>query len=165
MVTCAFSRRPAMKLFAAFALCVVSGTAMGADIKVLSAGAVEPGLAKVADQFRKETGHRARITYNTAPQIEKRLSGGDVADVLIAPPGVMDNQLRRNKIEPDSRFVVGRVGVGVVVRAGASEPDIANLDRFKQSLQTADWLVYNQASTGLYLEKMFDLLGIAEALK
>jgi molybdate transport system substrate-binding protein len=154
-----------MKLLAAFALCAFWGTAVGADIKVLSAGAVEPGLVKVADQFRKDTGHRARIQFNTAPQIDKRLGGGEVADVVIAPPGVMDNQVRRNKIEADSRFVVGRVGVGVVVRVGANEPDIGNLDRFKQSLQSADSLVYNQASTGLYLEKMFDLLGMADSLK
>jgi molybdate transport system substrate-binding protein len=154
-----------MKLFTALVLCTVWGTAMAVDIKVLSAGAVEPGLVKVAEQFRKDTGHRARITFNTAPQIEKRLGGGEVADVVIAPPGVMDNQMRRNKIEPDSHVVVGRVGVGVVVRADANEPDIATLERFKQSLQSADSLVYNQASTGLYLERMFDLLGIADALK
>jgi len=155
-----------MKLPAAFAaLCIVSGTAVGADIKVLSAGAIEPGLVKVAEQFRKDTNHRARIQFNTAPQIEKRLGGGEVADVVIAPPGVMDNQMRRNKIDPETRFVVGRVGVGVVVRVDANEPDIGNLERFKQSLQSADSLVYNQASTGLYLEKMFDLLGIGDSLK
>mgnify|MGYP001271573712 CR=1 FL=1 len=154
-----------MKLFAAFVLCAFWGTAMGADIKVLSAGAVEPGIVKLAEQFRKGTGHRARIQFNTAPQLEKRISGGEVADVLIAPPGLMDAQVRRNKIEADSHFVIGRVGVGVVVRAGANEPDIATLDRFKQSLQSADSLVYNQASTGLYLEKMFDLLGIGDSLK
>jgi len=155
-----------MRLPAVFtALCIVSGTAVGADIKVLSAGAIEPGLVKVAEQFRKDTNHRARIQFNTAPQIEKRLGGGEVADVVIAPPGVMDNQMRRNKIDPETRFVVGRVGVGVVVRVDANEPDIGNLERFKQSLQSADSLVYNQASTGLYLEKMFDLLGIGDSLK
>jgi len=140
-------------------------TAMAADIKVLSAGAVEPGIVKLADQFRRDTGNRVRIQFGTAPQLEKRLNGDEVADVLIAPPGLMDAQLRRNKVEADSRFIVGRVGVGVVVRAGATEPDIANLDRFKQSVLNAESIVYNQASTGLYLEKLFDLLGIGEQLK
>jgi len=143
----------------------VWATAMGADIKVLSAGAVEPGIVKLADQYRRDTGNRVRIQFATAPQLEKRLNGDEVADVLIAPPGLMDAQLRRNKVEADSRFIVGRVGVGVVVRAGATEPDIANLDRFKQSLLNAESIVYNQASTGLYLEKLFDLLGIGEQLK
>ena len=143
----------------------VWATAMGADIKVLSAGAVEPGIVKLADQYRRDTGNRVRIQFATAPQLEKRLNGDEVADVLIAPPGLMDAQLRRNKVEADSRFIVGRVGVGVVVRASATEPDIANLDRFKQSLLNAESIVYNQASTGLYLEKLFDLLGIGEQLK
>jgi len=143
----------------------VWATAMSADIKVLSAGAVEPGIVKLADQFRRDTGNRVRVQFGTAPQLEKRLAADEVADVLIAPPGVMDAQVRRNKVEAESRLVVGRVGVGVVVRAGALEPDIASLDRFKQSILNADSIVYNQASTGLYLEKLFDLLGIGEQLK
>ena len=154
-----------MRMFAALILCAASAAAVGADIKVLSAGAVEPGIVKLADQFRRETGNRVRIQFGTAPQLEKRLSGGEVADVLIAPPGLMEAQVRRNKIEADSHFAIGRVGVGVVVRSGAAEPDIANLDRFKQSLLSADSVVYNQASTGLYLEKLFDLLGIGDQLK
>jgi len=154
-----------MRGILALILSSVWATAMGADIKVLSAGAVEPGIAKLADQFRRETGNRVRIQFGTAPQLEKRLAGDEVADVLIAPPGLMEAQVRRNKVEADSRFIVGRVGVGVVVRAGATEPDIANLDRFKQSVLMADSIVYNQASTGLYLEKLFDLLGIGEQLK
>jgi molybdate transport system substrate-binding protein len=146
-------------------LCAACTTAMGADIKVLSAGAVEPGLVKAAEQFRRDTGNRVRIQYGTAPQLEKRLNAGEAADVLIAPPGVMEAQVRRNKVEADGHFVIGRVGVGVAVRTGAPEPDIADLDRFKQSLLTAESIVYNQASTGLYLEQLFDLLGLADQLK
>ena len=154
-----------MRMLVALMLCAAAATAVGADIKVLSAGAVEPGIVKLADQFRRETGNRVRIQFGTAPQLEKRLSGGEVADVLIAPPGLMEAQVMRSKIEAESHFPIGRVGVGVVVRNGAAEPDIANLDRFKQSLLSADSVVYNQASTGLYLEKLFDLIGIGDQLK
>ncbi len=154
-----------MRGLAALIVWAACTMAMGADIKVLSAGAVEPGLVKLAEQFRRDTGNRVRIQYGTAPQLEKRLNSGEAADVLIAPPGVMEAQVRRNKVEADGHFIIGRVGVGVVVRTGAPEPDIANLDRFKQSLLTAESIVYNQASTGLYLEKLFDLLGLAEQLK
>lgn len=155
-----------MRIIAAVLLsCAVAGTALAADIRVLSAGAVEPGLAKIAEQFRRETGNRVRIQFGTAPQLERRLAVGDPADVLIATPGTMNDQLRRGKIEVDGHFIIGRVGVGVVVRSGAPEPDIANLERFKQSLLGADSIVYSQVSTGLYLEKLFDLLGIGEQLK
>jgi molybdate transport system substrate-binding protein len=154
-----------MRLILSLILSAAWTAAVGADIKVLSAGAVEPGIVKLAEQFRRDTGNRVRIQFGTAPQLEKRLDGDEMADVLIAPPGVMEAQVRRNKVDAESRFIVGRVGVGVVVRAGAMEPDIASLDRFKQSVLTAESIVYNQASTGLYLEKLFDLLGIGDQLK
>jgi molybdate transport system substrate-binding protein len=51
------------------------------------------------------------------------------------------------------------------VRAGSLEPDIASLDRFKQSLLGADSIVFSQTGSGLHLEKLLDLLGIGEQLK
>ena len=138
---------------------------MGAEIKILSAGAIEPGLAKLTEQFRRDTGHRVKIQFGTAPQLARRLADGESADVLIAPPSVLEAQVKTGKIVADSRVVVGRVGVGVTVRAGAPNPDIGSLDAFKQTLLGADSIVYNQGSTGLYLEKLLDLMGIAEPLK
>lgn len=141
------------------------GAAMAVDITVLSAGAMEAGLVKLAEQYRRDTKNRARIQFATAPQLERRLNVGGPADVLIAPHGLMSDQLRRGKVESEGHLVLGRVGVGVAVRSSALEPDIASLERFKHSLLSADALVYNQASTGLYLERLFDLLGMAEQLK
>src|SRR5712692_10341778 len=161
------SERSSMRVVAALLSCaVVAGTATAADIRVLSAGAVEPGLVKVADQFRRETSNRVRIQYFAAtPQLERRLAVGEPADVLVAPAGLMNDQLRRGKVDAEAHTFIGRVAVGVTVRAGAPDPDIATLDRFKQSLLGADSIVYNHASAGLYLEKLLDLLGIAEQLK
>src|SRR5712692_1387478 len=160
------SERSGMRVVAAFLSCAVAGTAMATDIRVLAAGALEPGLVKVAEQYRKETSNRVRILYFAAvPQLERRLSVGDPADVLIASSGLMNDQLRRGKVDAEAHTFIGRVAVGVTVRAGAPDPDIATLDRFKQSLLGADSIVYNHASAGLYLEKLLDLLGIAEQLK
>jgi molybdate transport system substrate-binding protein len=153
-----------MRLVALLLSCGVAGAA-AADIRVIAPGALEPGLVKVADQYRKETNNRVRIQFATAPVLERRLSIGEPADVLIAPPGLMNDQLRRGKVEAEAHTFIGRVGLGVAVRATAPDPDIATLDRFKQSLLGADSIVYSQASSGLYLEKLFELLGIAEQLK
>src|SRR2546427_8606082 len=155
-----------MRVVAALLAWAVAGAAAAADIRILSAGALEPGVMKVAEQFRKETKNRVRVQFfAAAPQLERRLSVGEPADVLVAPAGLMNDQLRRGKVDAESHSFIGRVGIGVTVRAAAPDPDIATLDRFKQSLLGADSIVYNHASTGLYLEKLFDLLGIAEQLK
>jgi len=153
-----------MRLVALFLSCAVAGTAAAADIRVLAAAALEPGLVKIADQFRRETNNRVRIQFAAGPALERRFSLGEPPDVLIASPGLMNDQLRRGKIDAEAHTFIGRVGIGVAVRAGEPEPDIATLDRFKRSLLTADSIVYSQTSSGLYLEKLFDLLGIADPL-
>jgi len=139
--------------------------AMAEEIRVLSAGAVEPGLAKVIDAFRRETGHGVKVVFATAPALRKRIDGGETVDVVVAPPELLDELVRAGKAAAAERVTVGRIGVGVMVRDGAPAPKIATVDEFKQSLLNAESVVYNQASTGIYLEGLFDRLGIGARLK
>ena len=60
-----------------------------ADLKVLSAGAVEPGVEAFAHQVKRELGHNLKIQFNTSPQIAKRLADGETYDILISPPGAI----------------------------------------------------------------------------
>ena len=135
-----------------------------AGINVLSAGAVQPGIVKVIEAFRNASPHHVKITFATAPAILKRVDG-ETPDVVIAPPAVLDELVNAGKATPADRVTVGRIGVGVMVRDGAPQPKIATVDEFKQALLSAESVVYNQASTGIYLEKLFERLGIAEHLK
>jgi molybdate transport system substrate-binding protein len=150
-------------LFAA-ALCA-SVTLHAAEIKVLSAGAVEPGIEAFAHQLKRDTGHDLKILYNTAPQIAKRLAAGEVYDILISPPAAVDLALKDGKVVAEGRVRVGRVGGGVHVRANAPSPNIATADALKQAVLGAESVVYNTASTGLYLDKLFGEMGILEQIK
>lgn len=145
--------------------CLAAGVATAAEVKVLSGGAVEPGLEAFARQVRRDTGHELKIQYNTAPQIAKRLAAGDLYDILISPPGVIEQAMKEGKVLPDTRVLVGRVGAGVVVRAGASAPDIRTAEALKQALLAADSVVYNTASTGIYLDKLFGKMGVIDQIK
>jgi molybdate transport system substrate-binding protein len=139
--------------------------AMAERIKVLSAGAVKPALVKVIDAFRCQTGCDAMVAFATAPEIRKRLSSGESADIVIAPPNLLDDLCENGKIDAVGHAVIGRIGVGVLVRSGAPLPKIATVDEFKQSLLNASSVVYNQASTGTYIESLFERLEIRERLK
>jgi molybdate transport system substrate-binding protein len=135
-----------------------------AEISVLSAGAVQPGLLKVIDAFRHETGHEVKVAFATAPAILKRIDG-ETPDVVIAPPAVLDELVNAGKATPADRVTVGRIGVGVMVRHGTPPPKIATVDDFKKALLSTASVVYNQASTGIYLENLFERLAIAGHLK
>jgi len=152
-------------IIAACAVAAFSASAVAAEIKVLSAGAVEPGLMRAAEGFKKASGHELRVQYNTAPQLAKKLADGETGDILIAPPALLDEQAKANKVSADGRVMLGRVGAGVMVRANASPPNIATTDALKQALLGADSIVYNTASSGQYIAKMIEKLGIADQVK
>jgi molybdate transport system substrate-binding protein len=136
-----------------------------AEINVFSAGAVQPGIVKVIEAFRNASPHHVKITFATAPIILKRIGAPDGLDVVIAPPAVLDEWVTAARTTAADRVTIGRIGVGVMVRESAPLPRIASVDDFKQALLSAESVVYNQASTGIYLEKLFERLGIAEQLK
>jgi molybdate transport system substrate-binding protein len=148
-------------LTAAFAI-AFAYPAAATEIKVLSAGAIEPGLKAVAGAFQKSTGHEVRITFNTAPQIQKRIGEGEVQDVVIAPPAVMDQLSSKLAQE---RAAIGRVGMGVAVRPGAPVPDISNAEALKKSVLDAESLVFNRASTGLYFENLLKKMGVYDQVE
>jgi molybdate transport system substrate-binding protein len=151
-------------LCAAFAA-IVPTLATAADIRVLSAGAVEPGLHAFADLVKRESGHNLVIQFNTGPQIAKRLADKEVYDILISPPPAIAQALKDGQIVADTKTPVGRVGAGIIVRSSASSPDVSTMDALKTALRAADSIVYNTASTGIYLDRLFEKAGILDAIK
>lgn len=150
-----------MKSAALWLLCAVAGSTVAAEINVLSAGAVEPGLRAAALAYAKQSGNEVKITFNTAPAIRKRIGAGETFDVVVAPPAALDEFA--GKISPD-RAVLGRVGLGVAVRPGAEVPDISNTEALKRSVLAADSIVFNRASTGIYLENLLKKMGIYDQI-
>src|SRR5437879_3033586 len=146
-----------MKIATGLLLCAFAGSAMAAEIRVLSAGAVEPGLRAAAAAFKKQSGHDVTITFNTAPEIRKRIAGGDAFDVVIAPPAALDEFA--GKVTAD-RASLGRVGLGVAVRPGAAVPDISSSEALKRSVLAAESFVFNPASSGIYFENLLKKMRI-----
>jgi molybdate transport system substrate-binding protein len=152
-------------LFSVVMLCGMAHVAGAAEIKVLSGGAVEPGLHAFADLVKRNLGHDLKIQFNTTPQIIKRLAAGEVYDIVIVPPAVVEQATKDGKLVAGSKTPVGRVGVGIIARTGAKAPNVGDQEALKQALVAADSVVYNSASSGIYLDKLFANMGILEQLK
>ncbi len=90
-----------------------------AELGVMSGAAVEPGLLAAADAFRRQTHNRIIVTFATTPQMRQRISAGETPDVIVAPPALLDELERSGRIGGARRVLLGRVGVGVAIRAGA----------------------------------------------
>ena len=139
------------------------------ELHVMSGQAIEAGLAAAADAFRKQTATGVKITYATTPQMRARLAAGETPDVVIAPPALLDELTTAGKIDGKiagtARVPVGRVGVGVAVRKGAPKPDISTIETLKRAILDADSVIYNRASSGLYVETLLRRLAIAEEIQ
>lgn len=130
-----------------------------AEITVMSGGAVEPGLKAAAAAFEKESGHKVKITFNTTPQMRKRVAAGDTFDVIVAPPAAVKEFAQAGKVE-EGGVGIGRVGSGVAVRPGAPVPAIATGDDIKKAVLEAESVVFNRASTGIYFENLLKKMGV-----
>ena len=131
------------------------------EIRVLSAGAVEPGLRAALALYEQKTA----ITFNTAPQIRERIEKkGEQFDVVVAPAAVMDAFAQAGRVEPE-RAMLGRVGQGLAVRAEAPVPDVSTLEAMKRALLEAESVVFNRATGGQYIESMLRKIGIYEEIE
>lgn len=137
--------------------------AAAAEIRVLSAGAVEPGLERAAAGFRQAIGEPIHITYATAPQLRQRIEAGESPDLLIAPATLMRDLAATGRLAGES-LPIGRVGVGIVVRQDVPMPEIHDEQALRQALQSADSVVFNRASTGLYLDRLFERMGLTSTI-
>ncbi len=82
--------KAATRGLAATATLALSAAAHGQSIDILSAGAVEPGILAAAEAYKKQTGTEVKVRFATAPMILKQMGDGAKADVVLAPPPVLD---------------------------------------------------------------------------
>jgi molybdate transport system substrate-binding protein len=82
----------------------------------------------------------------------------------VVPIDVFNNDAAKARFQPSVEFA--RVGYGVAVREGAAKPDIGTVDAFKKTLLEAKSITFLPASAaGAYILKVFDRLGIDQAMK
>jgi molybdate transport system substrate-binding protein len=149
----------------AAALLLATGPCMAAELKVLSAGAMQRGLVTVAAKFKEHSGNQVQIRYATAPELRKILTeNGAAADVILAPNPTLTELASAGKIASDSQKEIGGVGSAVLVRPDAPLPDLSSLAAFKRSLMEADAIVYNRASSGTYIDSMLRKIGVFDQI-
>ena len=149
---------------AALALALVVPPLHALELRVLSAGAVEPGMRPALAAFERESGHVARIEFAAAPALRAALRAPPAADVIVVPQGVVD-ELAATGGSAGAPVPIGRVGVGVAVRAGVPPPDVSSPDALRAALVGAERVIYNRASTGVYVEQMLKRLDVGDVVR
>jgi len=151
-------------LIACFAV-LFAGVAQAATIKVLCDGPLAPALPAVGEAFKKKTGHQVEFAFAPSPVIDKRITDGESADVVIVQPNVLAELATKGKVEPGDHPAFGRVGIGLAARADAPSRDIKTPDALKEALLHADTIVFNNVASGNHFAKVLERLGIADKVR
>jgi len=155
----------AIMLAAALGLAAATD-AQAAEIRVLVSGAIKAALADIKPLFEQASEHKLIISSDTSGRIAKRLADGEETDLIIVTTGGVDDLIKQGKVVAGSKAEVARSGIGVVVRAGATKPDISTPEAFKQALVAAKSVAYTSpasgGASGIYFARMLEQLGIAD---
>ena len=143
-------------------------SAVAAEIKVMSAGAVKPMVLALGEEFARETGHKVEFAFGTVGAMRKRFESGEAADLVVLSVSAIEGMEKSGAFVPGSRIDLGRVVTGVVIREGAPVPDISTVEAFKQALLNARSVAYTDpnagGSSGTFFVGLVERLGIAEAI-
>jgi molybdate transport system substrate-binding protein len=140
-----------------------AAAARAGEVKVISPSAMHSSLDALVEAYRKQSSDEIKLAFETAPALPKRLAAGEVADIIIVPPAAMEKVIEMGRAAAAGRFELGRVGVAV--RADAPVPDISSTEALKRAVLDAESVAYNRASSGLYVERLMEKLGLAEQIK
>jgi len=144
--------------------------AAAADIRVMISAGFHGVYSELAPAFEHASGHHLITTRgpsmgDSPESIPSRLSRGEAADVVILDGAAADQLGKRGLVRADSKTELARSEIGMVVKAGADQPDIGTVDAFKRTLLAAKSIAYSDSGSGTYLStKLFAQLGIAEEI-
>jgi len=169
------TRRQASWIAVATTLVVVLSAALGeapagaADLKVISAGAVRGLIAQIIDDYSRQTGQRFDFTIGTTGQLRNIIASGQHADLIIVSSPLMGELEKTGNLTPGSRAELGRVGIGVAIRDGATAPDVSTPDALKKALIEARSVAYTNpaegGTSGIYFTGVAERFGIGDAIR
>src|SRR5262249_41019250 len=144
------------------------GTGTAADVHVMISAGFYGVYSELGPAFERASGHHLVTTrgpsLGDSPEaIPTRLARGEAADVVILDGGSADELARRGLVQADSKILLARSLVGMVVRTGAAKPDISGVEVFRKVLLAVKSIAYSDSASGIYLSTtLFAKLGVAD---
>jgi molybdate transport system substrate-binding protein len=143
---------------------VLAGPAGAADIKVIGSPGVREIYTRLVLDFEKASGHKVATTWDGVTNVTRRVSGGEVADLVLLPANNIDLLLKEGKLT-GQRTDVAKSGVGVAIRTGVPKVDTSTSDGLRKAVLAAKSVAYSAGPSGVYMATLFEKWGIADALK
>ena len=135
-----------------FVLLLLAGPpAAAAGLTILSPASAAPGAKQLAAQFTAKTGIAVAVGGGGRDKVFAILKDGGAGDVVLLPSSDFANLTNVTGVMP-----LGRIAVGVAVKAGSQVPDISTPEKFRAALLAAKGVAYADPAAGTSAGKIID---------
>jgi len=139
-----------------------------AELKVLSPQVMKLVLDDLIQQFERSSGNQVTISYATASALVREIEAGIVADLAILSPEQIEQLQEEDKIVEDSLTPIAKLEFGVIIRKGATKPDVSTVHSLKQALLSAKSIASGDPETstsGEFFASLIERLQIDDEIK
>ena len=156
----------ALSQLALAAALMLAGPASAAELKVFGSRVTKMMIGDLGPGFEQATGHKLTVVTDVAAVMKRRIEAGEPFDLAVLVDFQTAALIKTGRLLADTRAAIMKSGIGVAVRRGAVKPDISTVEAFKRTLIEARSITYlKEGASTLHLVKVFDRLGIADALR
>jgi molybdate transport system substrate-binding protein len=142
-----------------------AAAAPAASLRVLSSVGIKAVIDDLAPKFAQASGHTVTTVFDLASVLKTRIEGGEPFDVAILTAPLVDELIAKGSVAASSRTEVARVGLGLMIRAGAPKPDVISPEAFRKTLLGARSITYvPTGASGIAFAATIEKMGIAGAI-
>jgi len=141
------------------ALALLAAPAHAATLTVLAPASAQAGLTPLAAAYTAATGAQVSVGGGSRAATMEALKSGP-ADVVVLPTSDIAELPNVTGMTP-----LGRIAVGVAVKAGAKVPDVSTPEKFRAALLAAHGVAYADRAQGTSAGKVIDALLSAPEFK
>lgn len=155
-----------MSLLAIAAMLVINtSTAYGAEVRVMAVNAIKEAYLELVSVFETASGHKVTTIWGGTEGISKRVSEGEVVDIVIIAAPNLNKLIMEGKLVASSRADIARSGIGMAVRSGLLKPDISSGEAVKSAVLAAKSIAYSTGPSGFYVADLFKKMGISDQVR
>lgn len=158
---------PRMSYWATFIVVAMTGVnvAQAIELKVMAASAVKEAYLELVSDFENSSGNKVITIWGGTEGLAKRISGGEVVDIVIVAAPNIDKLIMEGKLVAGSRADIAKSGVGIALRTGLPKPDVSSAEAVKRAVLAATSVAYSTGPSGFYIADLFKKMGITDQIK
>jgi molybdate transport system substrate-binding protein len=142
--------------------------AFAGELTVLSPQAMKPALSDLIPQFESMSGNTVSIYYSSTSALVKEIEDGKTADLAILYPNQITQLQDEGTIAQDRVTPIAKLAFGLIIRKGATKPNVSTVHGLKQALLNAKSIASGdpaKSASGVYFDHLIGRLQIADVIK